>query len=1047
MVQNTNPEQERNQLNQPERAERVSRSSQTSLSPEQKKQLEILCVKEDLQDEIIKIERIRDEKTREEEKTKYFADIKKIYGTLLGASFEKLKMTLEDKKVLKELKDKAKEKIDEDTKKLRHDLLNSIPEKCFEGWETEKEQKCKEESGQAVEFPISLEKMRVILHQRLPEELRPIFQELFLLKLDLSNWKGVGEEDQIVPPPGDSKIEKVFDPQSNKNKFRLTIDPTGCMREESFGEGAEKVTLYFFSENRFVYQIMRAMLVTIKGENKKDFEDWCQKNGFGKKIDKNDKTKSDDWLAMMLSDFQKCREKVDPRLKEAYEKWLKKFKKLNVDNFTKPSELSETISIKSLELDDTIIENRIYNPWRDKETDTHISGPGLYLLENFGILGKMLYTIGATVGNINKLIDRQYIHMFLAEEDAKEMKKLLLRDISGSDYIPMLKNPIYYQNKDKMRALLLTIASKGYYQWWMAQFYLFKHDGKFRSTHGKEITHDGYDFICRLTKMHQKAIKGPAMAIPEYKEVAGKFVRRSYDEQIGIIDGVMETMPLWQVQHILPDALDLLRVENEYIDLDTKLGEYDKDPDQQKYNKDKKHFCATDNKMLEKFLPVEEAEKFFLAMKDYAQNPHNLNEPEFNNLVGPGIKSLVRRLKKAATEDREIFSAHTSPLMRQLFKEYQSKVGDAKYTIKEYESDFSDTRKKIEDHNFDLEETIKDYSFEEICQIYDNFSRDRNISPYMRGDQITPRGKLEGFLEQAKERIISNARSKNIPEEIRDFIAAEIERIEEKRLISDDDISNFRKLFEEKTSRLEDKAKYSLGADLDKFFIHLKNLGVVKRYQRLFASYAEKLNYYLAPVKEERIDLGKLQKANNYFQEEIAYRSDQTSTGDKIKAIGWKFPQIKFSPKEIDKIESLATNEEKNLKISHLLIEKINELSRPKNQQLNSDYEKLNQLYYEVNEFIANGEKKYNLDELKNTFKTLNLIPDEVKSKSIPTLLDLRKYLQLAKAVVNSYYTEENKRKLKRRHLGIVESALETERESEIAAMEDEEAAVEVEEA
>ncbi|MDD3687666.1 MAG: hypothetical protein PHE56_12990, partial [Bacteroidales bacterium] len=74
-------------------------------------------------------------------------------------------------------------------------------------------------------------------------------------------------------------------------------------------------------------------------------------------------------------------------------------------------------------------------------------------------LGNRVFGISEYFNEIKLAYQEGYL--FSQNEDTdKEVKRLMGRELSGGDYHKLLRKPLYYNDEDKMKALIFVLAEK-----------------------------------------------------------------------------------------------------------------------------------------------------------------------------------------------------------------------------------------------------------------------------------------------------------------------------------------------------------------------------------------------------------------------------------------------------------------------------------------------------------------------------------------------------------------------------------------------------------
>lgn len=972
------------------------------ITPEEEQKLNILYLKKDLS-------KLEFKKDALQEKQKMITNLKQQHPNY-SKYFDNLNLTIDEIKELSDLEKKLEQQKKFEISKINHELIDAPPKNIFQNFDDAETIQRKQESRQN-HLPFSLEELRLIIARKMPEKLRAIFESHFLVRLNDLDWtKDKKKNDLFSASSGGAIVEKIFDEKSKKNKFLINLDIDSCFEEDYIkGKGGKKTKLVILNLEKLVYIITRSVLSVIK--EKKGFEKICKKLGYNENIDKNCKN-YDDWLAMVLLE-KDVSSHVNPEFKKAVFEWLSDFNPKDID-----FSISSPIIIKTRKINDKVWDKKLKS-WKDKSTGEYITGWRRWLLERNATLGSFVYNFTETISRIpSALINKEYYYINIAERDAKEAKKLLSLDLGGGDYVKMIKESRYLNNKDRLRQLILVIANKGAYQWWMAQLWLWKYDWKFKSSKGKEVSSDGFDFMSRVAKAYQKAVKLP-VAQPEYKKVGNKFVRFDYQGQMGKMDAILNTISTRQIQNVQADVYNNLfnNSDKKFVNIDSKLGESEFD----KQEDGKKKYWLTDDACLNDLIGDNNANAFVKDMKNYAEH---LNEKEFNNLVNAGVYSITRRLLQASRVEKEIFSMYTSPVVRSGFEKYKNNVSEPAYVLDQYEEDYKQANELMEKNQNNPLEIVKNSAFDDLLKIYNDYVKKESYIPYMRGTHLTAYGKLNEFIKQSKSAILEIPK---IPTSLRETLIDRIDDLNQKKEITPEEINKFYNLYEEKSASLEPETDIKIRTTVHKLLGHMKNLSVVKQYQNIFRPYEYKINEY--KPKKASISKENTKKILDFFLKKVMIAP--VSTNDKIKSLQAKYPQINFTFKEIEYINQGKDNSEQSLRVYKLLDGKLKSFSEPLEKKLHTDYNQLNLFFnniYEAKEQI----KPIDIDKYIIEFKSLNLIPESIKNKSINTLDDIISYTQLARVVAVDYFNEIDRRKKQRENFSGLFSSYDLDYEEEM---------------
>ncbi len=1025
MNQNNNNERKNEQQN--ESQTRSTPIPEEQLTDQEQKKMGILRVKKD--PAFKKMLKVMTSTEKKELKNKLQLEY--------GQDFGDLKMTPDEKEILKRYETKVAKRTEKKIKNIRHDLLNVPPEEMFEGFENAEEVEKKEERGDFSSPIFNLEQLRLRIANSLPEKLRAIFEEYFLVKLDTSNWSnpntpsGQSRNDSLESAAGGALISKTKDHRSGKDKYLITVD-MDCAIDTIYKELAGKQTkIVYFNEDKFLYLITRSILSTMGG--KEEFEKFCRENGFNDKLDQNSADGSDDWLSYVLSGYRfgdkTYSDICDPKLKDMANQWLLQ------SSFIKPEEnnISTPIIIKPEKINGKVWSDKA-TPWKDKVTGEPIRGWKRWLLEHNAPLGKLVYFATRAIPEIPSwLVNKEYYYMGLAERDGKAVNRLNSLDLSGGDYVKMIKESRFYNDKDRLRHLMLVIAGKGSYQWWMAQLWLWKFDPVFKSTKGKEISSDGFDFISRVTKAQAKATKG--VFTPEYVRKGNRFVRFSYQNQIDKLDQILRRFSLRQIQQIDPDTYGNLLNDDtgEYMKLDAKLGNtmttnFGENSKTAQGDKKDDKFFASSGVDIASIMSGGDASHFIKDMQEYSEKNH---DTDFNNLVNPFVVSVTKRFLQSARTEREIFSMYTSPLISQGFDAYKNKVSEPSFIKDEYRKEFEEAEEDLEENNYDFEKVVENTPYDKLENIYNYFVKKESRQEYIRGTHLTRHGKLLEFIKQAKNRI------KDVPgvsENVNDFIFTELEKIQKMPQVTLKDIERFHDLFEEKTANESPNAVIGLKKSINTFFGHLKNLNIIKQYEQLFKPYERVRNQYLSKKDNKKVDSKEKDNIMAHYFKEIA--STASSAKDKIKDIENEFPDVNFTDKEKSDILSRPDEKARKVAIYLALEDKLVKKSSTGSEKLYRDFNDLLHLSQEINEILAQKDASTSVSsDILRQYRSLNLIPEEIKSKHPKSLRELQTSINLAKIVANDYYEEQQFKTNKRKQFGFdPEMEMEMEMQEEQAA-------------
>lgn len=941
-------------------------------------------------------------------------DLEQRYNAQYNQQFGQLEISPDELNELKTLERKNSRIYQKKIEKFNYELGRALPEENFEGFPHINDPIAQEDSS----LP-TLERVRIAL-TAMPEELKVLFQEYFSVRFTNTDWDNrnnsqARDNNQLLEDAsGGAMIEKYL--EGSKQKYRIIVDKSSCYEEETRYYGGKPLKVTYFNLEKLSYLIIRAILSTIRGKD--EFEDFLKEKKYSKNIDKNCPNKVDDWLALCFSNSDLA--KNFGKDKELYNKAIEWLKKAFKEDKLKPED-PETQIIKSRQIDEKILKEKT-RKFKDPQTGEEVHDFWQAVLAttnkyNVGWLGKALYISYSLIPKPQFDFDEYYFA--LADQDQKEVKKLMSLEKTGGDYIKMLKTPKYYHDKEKMRQLLLVIAQKGAYQSWMAHLWLRKHDWKYKHTKGKEITQDAFDFITRLTKDAGKGLKAPLRA--DYKRTPqGKYVRQSYEAQVATLDVIFNQMSLREIQRISADAYGNNWDDDnkKFIDIDAKL----------KIGKEGKVYVNSLDGDLSSLIGKNEAKQFVEDMKLYSKE---IGEEKLLNLSNPLVTVLTRRYLQASRTEPMLFNMYTAPLIKQGFEAYKNEVGEPQYSIDEYKKDFEKQEKKLEDNDYDIEKTVENSDFSALNEIFKDYTKEKREMPYVRGLQTTKYGKINEFVSQAKEKVLEI----DLPQEVHKYISSAINKISQQDIISTEDIDKLHRDIKDKTENLDRDKKLKLGKELDNFFERLSGLGVVKQYQAIFKPYEYHLRNYLA-TKEEELPKNEKTEFRNWYYQELLPAQNQTAE-EKLENIERKYPEMSLGEKQKQILSQKPREDEKISYLSDIISKKLKYRPQEGKIRFMSDYNSLNSLWFDVNRAIKYPDQyKGNLDDFITEFQKLDLVPEKDKSEPIIDYRQLANYLKLAKIVADDYYEQEERRKQARYSRGLlgylpgIEEELEEEEEA-----------------
>jgi len=1003
---------------QEEQLKQSSGASTSELSSDEKNRLKFLRIKNDSDFQQI-VKKMPPDKRKE---------LQEKYQEIYGKEFGELEISKEEKLEINDLEKKLSSHFEQEIKDLKHVLIQAPAKKNFVGFpEPEAPDETKDSAKPDVE-------MARLALSHLPSELRAIFEEFFILELSGANWnnpettEGARKNEQKFNASGGALVQKLVDPATGKDKFRIVVDRDCIYEEGTMKLGNTMINIRTPNPQKLTYLVLRAILSTISNEHKKEFDEYCKKNKIVRGIDKNNDRGWDDWLALCFSDPELAK-KMDKDLFKKAQSWLKDMHKKKIID---PANVPQTQIIKSKNLDYNLAQQKA-GEWIDADTGDKIKGPLGMILNTlpknivFETLGRGFLFLSTF---FTYRMSKERYYMLLAEEDAKEVKRLLSRDLSGGDYLKMIKLPEYLNNKDRLRILILTLANKNHFQSWMLQLWLWKYDVKFRKTNGKEITEDGFDLVNRVSKAYAKSVKGP-VAVAEYVQKGGKFVRFSYEQQLEKMDAILNTLALRDIQKISSDVYGNLfnQDKKDFIDLDSRLGD-------KKY--DLNGFYASSDVKLNNLLGNNQAKNFINSMQKYARN---LDEPDFLNLANAGVKALTRRFLQASRTEPVLFNMYTSPMIRYGFDKYKNAVGEPAYSKEEYERDFKKEKEELKNYNFDFGKKVKDSSFEELLNIYDDFVNEKREFPYIRGTHVSKYGKLLEYTNQSQQKISEMEfapENKNVKEYFSNIMKSLVGKPE----LSVEEVDRIKAEFDDRSKTLPREKTVEVRNIFNEYFKHLENLGIIRQYQKLFAPYKQNLDNYMTRGKGAKGEKGKEQKQEilNWFYTELL--PEKITASDKIKNIERLYPNLEFAPDEKKVIESAASDQEKMAQLTNIVSRKIESLGKTGGgTNFGKDYGELNLLFFDVNQAMKHpGQYNGDLPEFIQRFRQLELVPKRVREGQIANLDDLAYYLRLSKVVSDSYEQKEKAKRSKRQDSGLGYSLAEEdlmEEEETIAAAEE----------
>lgn len=993
---NLNQEQKNDEKKETDKEKDTSKSISNDLTTDEKNRLKILKLKDDPSFKNV-IKNIKDPAEKKELEDKY----KAIYGNEFG----NLEISPEEKNELKNLNDRNSQDYIKKITVLKHELLKAPSENNFKNFPKEIEPQAQNDPA----IP-NLEYVRLLMSQ-LPPELQAIFSEYFVLELNTSNWSnpssksGNKRNEMLSISSGGAIVEKFTDINSNsKEKFKIIIDKDSLYDFHESELGGIKFSAKTLNTNKLTYLVTRAILSTIDSDQKQDFVEYCKKNKIKKGLDKN-VNNFEDWLAICLSNNDQAK-KIDKELTEKAQKWLGSIYKnqnlIDTKNF-------KTTTINKTEFNEHLINDRL-SKWEDSETGQEIKGPQAWMLNlfrnmNLSGVGKWLYSVSSVI-NLSKILSKgEYYYYMIAESDGKQVQKLLSRDLGTGDYIKLLKEPKYLNSKDDLRILILTIANKAAYQSWMLHLWLWKFDDVYRKSKGKEVSEDGFDLTNRVAKAYGKAARGPA-AVTEYVQKGSKYIRFSYAQQLGKLDAILNTFSLRDIQRIAPDVFQNLYngKDKKLIDIDQKLG-------------DKGYYVSGDVN-LDSLIGEGGrfgAKNFVNDMKDYSQE---LGEEEFLNLANAGVKAIVRRYLQESRTEPVLFSMYTPPMVKHGFETYKNKVGEPAYSEEKYIEDFKNEKKSLAEYNFSVDKKANNSSYDELFDIYSNLVKEKREFPYVKGLIASKHGRLIEYINQSKEKI--RELPKSISEDLKSQLIAVINRYEKSPSISVEMTDKVKADLDKKLSSVSREASVIIRKTMDEFFTHLENYGIIKNYQKLFKPYEQNLNNLLSKGKDKKGDVNSKQEKLNYLYKELL-PAEGINAQDKIKNLERMYPELALSSNERKNIEKLTSDTDKITFYANLISKKIESPIVGGKASFSKEYDKLNLLYFDVNQKVAHPDDvSGDEEELISRFRELELLPKEVRQSEINTLLDLQNALKLAKVVADDY-EEQDKTKRQRREQYVID--------------------------
>lgn len=1018
--------QNTNNQNNPE-IENIEQENNTTQAPtqldeEQKKRLNMLRLKENTGFQSI----IKNSSDKEKK------DLKDKYNAIYSDTFGDLELSDEEKIELKRLEKIENTNQKKTIKAIRHELVKTPPKENFEGFVSEKET-----PPNNIPPTITEEMARIMLYQ-LPEELRAIFTKYFSLRLFSSNWdtrnspQARENNAMLRESSGGAIVKRYFDNASNRQKYRIIIDKDSLMEERERTLAGVTVKTQFYNIHKLNYIVTRAILATVS--NKKDIEDFCKKDNIKKGLDKNlDDKKSpyDDWIAMCFSD-KSIVEKREDELLEKSKKWLKQnYKKENFIDFkNKP----DTIIIKSRKFNEKLLKER-FEKWTDPDTGKEIKGFWKHVLN----LSQKLKVpgIGKNVWNFFNSFTFSYnydrYYTALAEEDNKEVKRIQSLDLTGGDTIKLLKDHRYLGDKDRLRQLILTIALKNAYETWMGKLYLWKYDPIFKRTKGKEISADGFDFITRVTKASQKNSK--AIFRADYKKVGNRYIRQTYEQQLAAMDEIYKNLSLRDVQRVAPDVFGNYYDSGEFMDMESKLGDMSglKTEDKEK----KGLFVSSFNGDLSDLVGKKDAKQFVEDMQQYSTA---LNEKEFLNLVNPGVKAIVRKFKEESTRHPNLFSMYTSPMIKNGFEYYKNQAGRPNFATEEYDKAFKEEEKKFRQNDFNPQEVAENSSYDDIFNIYENFVKEKKENAYTSGSEPTKYSQLLDIIRLSRDKINSSLEGSEDQgsSQIKSYFSSILSRISNQETISVEESDKIRAELQKSLEKLSPEKAVVLTKNLNDFFKHLANLGIVRQYQALFKPYQKHLSQYLQ--SKDKVNPEKRKEIIGWFYKTLLPQVG-ISIAEKVKLFNNMYPELTLDKYQINAILQERDLEKQMSLFANAVDSKLSSSSQPGRNKFDSDYEKLNSLFFDVTRSIEYPDDyEVDLHDFTKRFQDLDLIPSHIKQKSSLNIKKLLTYLKLAKAVTDDYnqvYRIQQQKKYERGLLTGYDEDLENELDMEMTEEEE----------
>lgn len=922
-----------------------------------------------------------------QEEKKMLEEYNSLFSDKFGTSF---KMTPEEKEEYFHLRSQYETMQNqngiENIKAIHAELIRSpLPEK-FSGFPKQDPNKDLDE------FMLSEEQIRVFMSS-LPSEILAIFNQYF----SISFYKNEDKDQlkKIVRESSGGAVVEKYQDQNLSDKFRIYIDIESFYKSKEKEENGFAYTEYIFQKSRFLYTITRAILSTIK--DKSEFIEFAEKSEklSGKKIDKNCSSEFDDWLAYLLVNPQKAKV-THPELYSAAKSWLKNgFQK---ENFVDTSITPEKTIIEKADFDSKLEQGK--KRWKNSLTGAPIESKGWLSFLNFtdslglGSIGSKVFGIAEYFSEIKLAFEEGYLYA-QNESAENEVKRLLGQELSGGDYHKLMKKPQYYNNEDKMKALIFVLAKKGAYHWQFGQLWLYRWDETFQKTKGQEVSMKGFNFINKVNGII--ATQNRILKTVEYKQVGTRFVHNSYQDQIARFDNIFETMSLRDLQRAAADPFNNLYCPEtqKFIGIDAKLGET--------HMQGKGKFYIQNDISLDDMLPPGEAEKFVDTMQSFSKESH---DEDFNRLVDPIVVSMIKKYVQESRQEPNLFNIYTSSMVKKAFDYYKDHVGETQASQKQLDDDYQNLSDALENNDYNPEVAIENKSYDEINLIYKENYKEENEAPYTRGKEKTKFGRFKELIHQSFSKLKTFIANISLPESLRDFIISELLKFEDNKNVSVEEINAFNSEVDKKLSDITPDVATKARKYIDEYLKDLERYTVIRAYQNVFRPYVYEINKFKDTKKSKnKIDIGRL---NKWYLTKLL--PEKSSIEQKLRDIEFASNQtIIFSENEKNYLLSLAPDVAIN-KLTDIMSSKLERSTL--DSGFNAHYHKLNEVYFNINQSLLYPERfSSELPKFIEDFNHLNLIPQSIKDKTPKSIPAILKKLQIAKAVADDYYQEEELRR------------------------------------